>query len=208
MFLGVRRAFLLEEPLRTSAWEARIHSMKSRRWTHTRWMKFWGFVNNWIYAKTRWLLMENGNELFVAKTFCLTFPSAVLHGFSCVINHEKSLLKTDKENMQFESSELHRDTIKIIFLFFHISNSTRLLQSCDVIHRKAWTGLLNTVQIYSFKQFSFSLNLVQWLKVGANPRLQDNGGTSGKEISTNRRNSNSMQGCPENSSENFAPLPT
>ena len=39
--------------------------------------------------------------------------------------------------MQFESSELHRDSIKIIFLFFHTSNSTRLLRLCDVIHRKA-----------------------------------------------------------------------
>ena len=146
--------------------------MGARRWTHTRWMKLWGIVNNWIYAKTRWLLMENGNELFVAKTFCLTFPSAVLHGFSCVINQKKSPLKKEKEDMQFEISELHRDSIKIIFLFFHTSNSTRLLRSCDVIHRKAWTGLLNTVQIYSFKLFSFCLNLVQWLKVGANPELQ------------------------------------
>ena len=145
--------------------------MGARRWTHTGWMKFWGFVNNWIYAKTRWLLMENGNKLFVAKTFCLTFLSAVLRGFSCVINQKKSLLKKEKEHMQFESSELHRDSIKIIFLFFHTSNSTRLLRTCDVIHRKAWTGLLNTVQIYSFKWFSFSLKLVQWLKVGANPGL-------------------------------------
>ena len=70
--------------------------------------------------------MENGNELFVAKTFCLTFPSAVLRGFSCVINQKKSLLKKEKEHMQFESSELHRDSIKIIMFFFSFTLLTVL----------------------------------------------------------------------------------
>ena len=42
------------------------------------------------------IIDENGNELFVTKTFCLTFPSVVLHGFICVINKKSLFMWRDR----------------------------------------------------------------------------------------------------------------
>ena len=62
--------------------------------------------------------MENGNKLFVAKTFWLTFLSAVLRGFSCVINQKKSLLKRRKNICNSKVQSFIETVLKLFFFSF------------------------------------------------------------------------------------------